>query len=90
MNSTWPHALASALALATLANPALAQDFTFDLQAGPLAQTLNAIAGQSARIISLDPGLANGKRAPAVVGRMSAEQAMQRALAGSGLALQNG
>ncbi|MFJ4375238.1 TonB-dependent siderophore receptor [Pseudomonas japonica] len=88
MHTTWPHALATAVALATLASPVLAQDFAFDLQAGPLARTLNAIAGQSARIISLDPGLANGKQAPAVIGRMSAEQAMQRALAGSGLELQ--
>ncbi|MCU1725162.1 TonB-dependent siderophore receptor [Pseudomonas sp. 5P_5.1_Bac1] len=87
MINTWPNALSVAVALATLASPALAQDLTFNLQPGPLASTLNAIAGQSGRIISLDPALVGGKQAPAVTGQMSAEQAMQQALSGSGLQL---
>lgn len=87
MFSTRPHALPFAVALATLASPALAQDSTFNLPAGPLASTLNAIAGQSGRIISLEPSLVRGKQAPSVIGQMPAEQAMQRALSGSGLRL---
>jgi outer membrane receptor for ferric coprogen and ferric-rhodotorulic acid len=85
----WPHALSAAVALATLASPALsqAQDLMFNLPAGPLASTLNAIASQSGHIVSLEPSLVQGKQAPAVVGQMPAEQAMQKALAGSGLQL---
>ncbi|MDD1041688.1 TonB-dependent receptor, partial [Pseudomonas sp. TNT2022 ID609] len=60
---------------------------SFNLPAASLASTLNAIASQSGRIVSLDPALVQGKQAPAVVGRMSAVQAMQQALAGSGLQL---
>ncbi|MGE7964294.1 TonB-dependent siderophore receptor [Pseudomonas sp. NPDC089918] len=87
MFNTWPHALSVAVALATLASPALAQNLTFNLPAGPLANTLNAIAGQSGQIISLEPSLVQGKQAPSVIGQMSAEQAMQRALSGSDLQL---
>jgi outer membrane receptor for ferric coprogen and ferric-rhodotorulic acid len=85
--NTWPHALSVAVALATLASPALAQNLTFNLPAGPLASTLNAIAGQSGQIISLDPSLVQGKQAPSVIGQMPAEEAMQRALSGSDLQL---
>ena len=90
MFNPWPHALSAAVALATLASPALsqAQDLMFNLPAGPLASTLNAIASQSGHIVSLEPSLVQGKQAPAVVGQMPAEQAMQKALAGSGLQLQ--
>ncbi|HEX8544520.1 MAG TPA: TonB-dependent siderophore receptor [Pseudomonas sp.] len=87
MFNTWPHALSVAVALTTLASPALAQDLTFNLPAGPLASTLNAIAGQSGHIISLKPALVQGKQAPAVIGQMPVEQAMIRALSGSGLQL---
>ena len=87
MFNTWPHALSVAVALATLASPALAQNLTFNLPAGPLASTLNAIAGQSGQIISLDPSLVQGKQAPSVIGQMPAEEAMQRALSGSDLQL---
>ncbi|OCR26021.1 ligand-gated channel protein [Pseudomonas syringae] len=87
MFNTWPQALSVAVALTTLASPALAQNLTFNLPAGPLASTLNAIAGQSGHIISLKPSLVQGKQAPAVIGQMPVEQAMIRALAGSGLQL---
>jgi outer membrane receptor for ferric coprogen and ferric-rhodotorulic acid len=85
----WPHALSVAVALATLASPALAQaqPLTFNLPAGPLAATLNAIASQSGHIVSLEPVLVQGKQAPAVVGQMLPEQAMNKALVGSGLQL---
>ena len=90
MFNPWPHTLSAAVALAILASPTLAQaqDPSFNLPAGPLASTLNAIASQSGHIVSLEPSLVRGKQAPAVVGQMPAEQAMQKALAGSGLQLQ--
>ena len=87
MLNPWPHTLSVAVALATLASPALAQDISFNLPAGPLANSLNAIASQSGRIVSLEPVLVQGKQAPAVIGLMSAEQAMDTALRGSGLQL---
>ncbi|WP_350648082.1 TonB-dependent siderophore receptor [Pseudomonas sp. HY13-MNA-CIBAN-0226] len=89
MFNPWPHALSVAVALATLASPILAQaqPLTFNLPAGPLAATLNAIASQSGHIVSLEPALVQGKQAPAVVGRMLPEQAMNQALTGSGLQL---
>lgn len=74
MFNTWPHALSVAVALATLASPALAQNLTFNLPAGPLANTLNAIAGQSGQIISLEPSLVQGKQAPSVIGQMPASK----------------
>jgi outer membrane receptor for ferric coprogen and ferric-rhodotorulic acid len=85
----WSHPLCVTVALATLAGPALAQAQTlsFNLAAGPLASTLNTIASQGGQIISLEPALVQGKQAPAVIGQMSAEEALQRALAGSGLQL---
>ncbi|MHC8286134.1 TonB-dependent siderophore receptor [Pseudomonas sp. XS1P51] len=89
MFNPWPHPLCVAIALATLASPALAQaqNLTFNLPAGPLANTLNAIASQSGYIVSLEPSLVQGKQAPAVIGQMPAEQAMHQALSGSGLQL---
>jgi len=83
----WPHTLCLAVALATMASPALAQDLSFNLPAGNLASTLNTIASQSGQIVSLEPALVQGKQAPAVIGHMSPEQAMEAALRGSGLQL---
>ncbi|MGO1271196.1 MAG: TonB-dependent siderophore receptor, partial [Pseudomonas helleri] len=79
----------AAVALAALANPAWvqAQEVNFNVPAGPLATTLNAIASQSGHIVSLEPGLVQGKQAPAVIGQMSPEHAMEVALRGSGLQL---
>lgn len=89
MLNPWSRALPVAVALATLSCAVHAQQqaLAFNLSAGPLASTLNAIASQSGQIISLDPALVQGKQAPAVRGQMSAEQALQAALAGSGLQL---
>lgn len=89
MFNPWSQSLCAAAALATLASPQLAQAQTlnFNLPAGPLASTLNAIASQSGHIVSLEPSLVQGKQAPAVIGQMLAEQAMHRALTGSGLQL---
>ena len=65
MINPWPNALCVAVALATVASPALvqAQDVNFNLRAGPLATTLNSIASQSGNIISLEPALVQGKQA---------------------------
>lgn len=93
MLKPWPLALAIALAsglplVAVHAETAVQQQvLTFDLPAASLGETLNAIARQSGQVISLDPQLVSGKRASAVRGSMTAQQAMQQALAGSGLQL---
>ncbi len=87
MLNPWPQTLCLAVALATMASPALAQDLSFNLPAGNLASTLNTIASQSGQIVSLEPALVQGKQAPAVIGHMSPEQAMVAALRGSGLQL---
>lgn len=57
----------------------------YRIAAGPLAQTLLGLARQSGIAISFDPALVQGRSAPAVEGRLDAEQALRRALQGSGL-----
>jgi len=88
----WPLALAIALATAPTAvvqaqGSAQQQRQRFDLPAASLAQTLNTIARQGGQVMSLDPALVVGKQAPAIQGEMSALQAVQQALVGSGLQL---
>ena len=90
MLKPWPLALAIALAAAPSAFVRADGSVQhavqrFDLPAAGLAETLNAIARQSDQVIALDPALVAGKYAPAIQGEMSALQAMQRALRGSGL-----
>ena len=87
MHNLWPRALPLVAALTSFNALAQAQTLSFNLPAASLAATLNRIANQSGTIIALEPALVRGKQAPAVVGQMSAEQAMQAALAGSGLQL---
>jgi len=58
---------------------------TFDIPAGPLDATLTGIARQSGQIIAIQPGQVQGLKAPAIRGRMSAEQAYRKALEHSGL-----
>lgn len=93
-----PTALCAAVCLALTVEPALAQPATapaaataavhdFQLPAAPLGQTLRSIARQSGRTIVADPALVDGKTAPAISGRYTAEAAAQRALVGSGLEL---
>lgn len=94
MLKPWPLALAVALAsglpLAVVHAESTVQQqlLTFDLPSASLGATLNAIARQSSQVVSLDPQLVSGKQAPAVRGSMTAQQAMQQALAGSGLQLE--
>lgn len=59
----------------------------FDLPAASLAATLDQIARQSGRTIVYAPELARGLSAPALRERMTAEQAIARALSGTGLVL---
>lgn len=61
------------------------QAFEFDLAAGPLDQTLLSISRQSGLSISFQQDLVQGLSSAAVRGRFSTEQALQRALRGSGL-----
>ncbi|MGA6107933.1 TonB-dependent siderophore receptor [Pseudomonas solani] len=91
-----PGLLALAIAFASAGQPfvALAESSTsraavrsYDIPAGSLGETLARISRESGRTLSADPALVQGKQAPAVRGQLSAEQAMQQALAGSGLAL---
>ena len=89
MFKPWPLALAITLATAPAAHVwaqgSVQQQQRFDLPAASLAQTLNAIARQGGQVMSLDPALVAGKQAPAIQGQMSPLQAVQQALAGSGL-----
>lgn len=89
MRNPWFHVLPAAFAVAALNSQAQAQEQfqSFNLPAAPLAVTLNAIAGQSGAVLALEPALVQGKQAPAVIGRMTALQAMHSALVGSGLQL---
>lgn len=82
-------AVAAALPLYVQSAPVASQSQTlvFHLPAGSLASTLNSIARQGGQVISLDPALVEGKQAPAIEGKMSLQQALEKALAGSGLEL---
>ncbi|HDS1736499.1 TonB-dependent siderophore receptor [Pseudomonas sp. BP8] len=90
-----PSLLALAIAMGSshgLISPAVASDaintvHSYNIAAGPLADSLARIARDSGQVLSAEPGLVQGRQAPAVVGRMSAREAAERALAGSGLAL---
>lgn len=80
----------SLTALHSVADPAPTSDVRqhlvdFDLPAGPLDQTLTAIARLSGRGIVLSAPLTRGLNAPALKGRYSAEQALQQVLLGSPL-----
>ncbi|MCQ9427473.1 TonB-dependent receptor [Pseudomonas sp. LJDD11] len=86
MHNPWFHALPLALAVAAISAPAMAQAAQpFNIPAGNLADTLNSIASQGGLVLSLDPSLVSGKQAPAIHGEMTATQALQKAVAGSGL-----
>ncbi|WP_353090714.1 TonB-dependent receptor [Methylibium sp.] len=56
-----------------------------DLAAQPLGQALNELARQANLQVSFPAALVAGKTAPAVSGRLTVQQAMDRLLAGSGL-----
>lgn len=90
-----PLALAAAITVALapgFAPPARAQSgsvaatpVAIDLAAQPLGQALNELARQANLQMSFPAALVAGKTAPAVSGRLTVQQAMDRLLAGSGL-----
>ncbi|MDM0122402.1 TonB-dependent siderophore receptor [Variovorax arabinosiphilus] len=85
--------LALAVALAGGAFPAHAQSAgdaaattqEIQLAVQPLAQALNALARQARMELIVQPALVEGKMAPAVSGRLTPRQALDRLLVGSGL-----
>ena len=74
-----------ALALASLASPALAE--IYRLPAAPLASTLSQIASEAGIVLSIDPSLTAGKQSAPVEGDYDALGALDQALRGSGLQL---
>lgn len=63
---------------------------TYSLAAQPLGQALNDLARQAGVAITVDAALVAGKKASAVSGSMTAKQALERLLAGSGLVASHG
>ncbi|WP_421710208.1 TonB-dependent siderophore receptor [Algihabitans sp.] len=57
----------------------------FDIPAGPLAASLNALSRAAGLTLAVDPAEVAGKTAPAVSGTFTPQQALERLLAGSGL-----
>jgi len=57
----------------------------FDVPAGNLAQGVNGISQQSGVQVIYDIALLNGKQVPALKGRLTFEQALERTLRGTGL-----
>ncbi|XAH25533.1 TonB-dependent siderophore receptor [Xylophilus sp. GW821-FHT01B05] len=81
-------ALAAALAIsasAVQAQPASNTPTDITISAQPLAQALNELARQARVTLVVAPALVAGKSAPALSGRLTLEQALERLLAGSGL-----
>lgn len=89
-----PSLLAMAIALAApLASSALiaaeqSSVRSYNVPSGPLATTLNQIASQAGLSMTLDPALASGKTSAPVQGQYDAVGALQAALKGTGLQLQ--
>ena len=74
--------LSSSIALAQSAPQA------FDMPAASLEQSLNALARQAKAQILFASDITNGKQAPALKGRYTLEQALQRLLGNSGLSVE--
>lgn len=89
-----PRALGLALLLAGpqfLAAPATAQEraaepMTFDIPAQPLDQAVTELASRAGLSIGGDAALLSGKQAPALKGEYTPRQALERLLAGTGVA----
>lgn len=93
--SLQPAPLALAVALVFAAGATQAQSggavgaetpLQFSIAAKPLAQALSDWALQTRSQLIVQPGLVAGKTAPTVSGKLTARQALNRLLAGSGLA----
>ena len=61
---------------------------SYNLPAAPLATTLNQIASQAGIALALDPALASGRTSAPVSGQYDAVGALQQALRGTGLQLE--
>ncbi|MFJ1573773.1 TonB-dependent siderophore receptor [Pseudomonas sp. NPDC088322] len=88
-----PSLMALAIALSIpMASPALhaaeQSQLAYDLPSAPLATTLNQIASQAGIALAIDPALVSGRTAAPVKGQYDALGALQAALRGSGLQLQ--
>lgn len=83
-------ALAWAVSLAAATAPAVAQQQRYRIEqpAQPLADTLLGIARQTGASVLVDAALVQGLRAGPVSGELTAVEAIDRALQGSGLAME--
>jgi iron complex outermembrane receptor protein len=81
-----PGLLAVAISLASVCAPVLAE--SYQLPPAPLASTLTQIASQAGIVLSIDPALTANKQSAPVSGDYDALDALQQALRGSGLQLQ--
>ena len=59
---------------------------TYDIPAGSLDRALNALAGRAGILLAADGSLTAGATSPGLQGEYTTEQALQRLLAGTGLA----
>ncbi|MCQ4261797.1 TonB-dependent receptor domain-containing protein [Stutzerimonas stutzeri] len=80
--------LASSLLLGLSSMAQAATEVDFDLPAAPLEQSLNALANQSDAQILFSSDIAAGKQTPALRGRYTTSDALQRLLGNSGLKVQ--
>lgn len=78
-------ALVLALASQAQAEPGQSQEITFALPPMPLGDALRQVARETRRNLVVDDELIAGKTAPAISGRFTADQAVDKLLAGSGL-----
>lgn len=87
MHRRTPIALAVAAALSLCAVPLHAQSAKLELQqaAQALGPALDALAAKTGARLLYSPEAVKGKQAPALAGSLSAEEALSRLLAGSGL-----
>lgn len=89
-----PSLMALAIAVAApLASPVLcaaeqSASRAYNLPAAPLATTLNQIASQSGIALAIDPALVSGRTSAPVNGQYNGLGALQAALLGTGLQLQ--
>lgn len=70
---------------ASAAEPPPPATHAIEQPAQPVAETLRSIARQTGVSVLFDPGVVSGRTSRAVSGRMSAAEAISRALGGSGL-----
>lgn len=62
-----------------------ARQIDFAVAPGPLEQALNRLASAAGISISFEPAITQGRQSPGLKGRFTADEALQRVLAGSGL-----